>query len=751
MYVLHERHNIYKVRQLMSAISWFVPDITFGHRKPALSSEVLRVLPALIYAEDKVEKTHVKPNEDLCGLLTLHMQSYAALINPGLAASPSREVSIFPDKYDSACAHKNLYSSPEWTAQAWQSLKSYLRKPVSFQLPLSRASEILLAGQEDRVEDDDAYLLMSSRVETQLSQGPEDQLSGQKSAVHLETTLDSSAEAQFNSTAAPQTDAVKDLQPVGFKRNTEDSVLSRMTKTDLTGRKKTLTPSTSADLPAELIVSFTSAERAIADAKVIDTKRDFQLSHFSKDKVNTMDDETVSPKKGLEGHRLNKSSKRKQRKVHKGHFKGQKRVSRTCVETSSLQVDDDNGRNEKEYRGSGRTLLNKLSKIHSRKGRKNTLKKLLKNKEIRYFYATQKEKKSDLRQKGFGTLKPMSFEACPLQKKMERWDLKPVVSECGRILVPHGQDNGSDQVKALNNKIQSAREEAGAQRQSVDVSIDPRETVQSSTAQETSLDGTVATTSKDGGDNAENVSIGQVNPEHNILKQFGDENDSLPLNPETSEHCSKQSVKDSPSLEAFQENHAEAPNPAKCVSKGDVLLNKLKSVLLRGKRRTAVPVADEIAVTLQDAEPCLKKSKDDCHIGRQENTEEVSPVQQAGARTKEGPVMPSVDPHFAFALGLTPKGTLDETRKYEDLNTQQRNDLSDLQEQPTSGKQHQIIQSPQSIYPRRGRMKTLKKHQSISAELVKKNCKFYFNKPEVHFEHDSKKSFQYYAWLLMNS
>lgn len=657
------------------------------------------------------------------------MQNYTALINPGLAVSPSREVSIFPDQYDVPRVHKNLYSSPEWTAQAWQNLKSYLRKPVSFQLPLSKASDILLAGQEDRVEDDDVYLLMSSPEETQLNQvdfGPEDQLTGQKLAVHLETTLDSSAEAQFDSTAAPRSAAVKDLQPVGFKINTEDSVLSRMTKTDTTGRKKTLTPSTSDDLPAELIVSFTSAERAIADARVIDTKRDFQLSHFSKDKVNTMDDETVSPKKGLEGHRLNKCSKRKQRKVHKGHFKGQKRVSRTCEENSSLQVDDDSGRNEKEYCASGRTLLNKLSNIHSRKVRKNTLKKLLKNKEIRYFYATQKEKKSELRQKSFGTSKPMNFEACSLQKKMERWDLKPVVSECGRILVPHGQDNGSAQIKALNDKIQSTREEAGAQRQSVDVSIDPCETVQSSTAQETTLDGTVATTSKDGDNNDENLFIGQVNPENNILKQFGDEKDSLPLNPETGEHCSKKSVKDSPSdSPAFQEHHAESPNPAKCVTKGDVLLNKLKTVLLRGKRKTAIPVSDEMAVTLQDAEPCLKKSKVDCHLGTQENIEEVTPVQQASARTKEVSAMPSVDPHFAFALGLTPKGTLDETQKYEDLNTQQRNDLSDIQEQPTSGKQHQIIQSPQSIYPRRGRMKTLKKHQSISAELVKKNCKFY--------------------------
>lgn len=668
------------------------------------------------------------------------MQNYAALINPGLAASPSREVSIFPDQYDVPHVHKNLYSSPEWTAEAWQNLKSYLSKPVSFQLPLSKASEILLAGQDDRVEDDDTYLLMSSPEETPLNQvdfGPEDQLTGQKSAVHLETTLDSSAEAQFDSTAAPRSDAVKDLQPVGFKRNTEDSVLSRMTKTDLAGRKKTLTPSTSVDLPAELIVSFTSAERAIADARLIDTKRDFQLSHFSKDKVNTMDDETVSPTKGLEGHRLNKSSKRKQKKVHKGHFKGPKRVSRTCEETSSLPEDDDNGRNEKECCGPSRTLLNKLSNIHSRQVRKNTLKKLLKNKEIRYFYATQK----DHRQKGFGTSKPMNFEACPLQKKMERWDLKPVVSECGRILVPHGQDNGSDQVKALNDKIQSTREEGDAHRQSVDVSIDPRETVPSGTAQETTLDGTVATISKDGGDNAENVFIGQVNPEHNTLKQFGDEKDSLPLNPETGEHCSKESVKHSPSLEAFQENHAESPNSAKCVTKGDVLLNKLKTVLLRGKRKTAIPVSDGIAVTLQEAEPCLKNSKVDCHLGMQENTEEASPVQQAGARTKEVSEMPSVDPHFAFALGLTPKGTLDETHKYENLNTQQRNDTSDIQEQPTSGKQHQIIQSPQSIYPRRGRMKTLKKHQSISAELVKKNCKFSFNKREVHFVHDFRKIF----------
>eukprot|EP00064_Thunnus_orientalis_P017653 superscaffoldBa00003811_g17738 len=179
-------------------------DTKLGQKKAFMSSEILRVLPVLSYAEGEVEKIPIDSSEDLCDVLAQHMQSYAALINPGLALSPSREASIFPDQYDVPDAHKHLYSSPEWTNRAWQSFRSYLNKPASFQLPVSKASEILTAGQEERREDldDDVYICLSSPEEvpaSPVSMGSEDQLAGQKSPANIEPSVDScltSAEAQ---------------------------------------------------------------------------------------------------------------------------------------------------------------------------------------------------------------------------------------------------------------------------------------------------------------------------------------------------------------------------------------------------------------------------------------------------------------------------------------------------------------------------------------------------------------------------
>ncbi|XP_070763138.1 protein TASOR [Enoplosus armatus] len=249
-------------------------DTKCGHRKHAISSEILWVLPVLSYAEGQVEKTPIDPSEELCEVLAQHMQSYAALINPGLALSPSREVSIFPDQYDVPDDHNHLYSSSEWTNRAWQSFKSYLSKPVSFQLPVSKASEILVNGKEERIEDldDDVYICLSSPEEALAnphSMGSEDQL------------------------------------------------------TD--------------DLPAELIVSITSAERTVTG--------------FSTAKLQTAGVNYLNVK---------------------------------------IPVEDDN----------------------------------LKRKE------------------------DQAMELSGHLQKTERWDLKPVISECGRILVPHGSADISDQMNS---------------------------------------------------------------------------------------------------------------------------------------------------------------------------------------------------------------------------------------------------------------------------------------------------------------
>ncbi|XP_049929953.1 protein TASOR 2 isoform X1 [Epinephelus moara] len=790
-------------------------------KRPAMSSEILRILPVLSYAEGEVEKNPIYPDEELCEVLAQHMQSYAALINPGLA-SPSREISIFPDQYDVLDAHKHLYSSPEWTNRAWQSFRSYLSKPVSFQLPVSKASEILAAGQEERMEDldDDVYICLSSPEEAPanpVSMELEDKLTGQRSPVNIETSVDSgitsaeaqeditpvpknvipddlqdgtisvdngitSAEAQVDVTPLPQNvipddlqdgttsvdrditsaEAQKDLIPAPQNVVPDDLQAGDVTKdtgkSDLTvlittdkGARNLLTPPTSDDLPAELIVSITSAERTVTDesismiSTVSATKHnDFQLSGFPAAKlqtaeVNSLNDDTVTTKKVLDCPEVTNLTKTKRRKLRRGYYRGRKKVSKVCLETPSLKkfktpVEYDNLNSQLEGQAkesSAQQELSNPSDIGRRKiqrGRRIFGKSLSKNVGL----AVQEEKKSDAGKQTLENTILMELAACPLRKKTERWDLKPIISECGRILVPHGSADIADQIKSLKDKLQPKKDEECQSKMSISASENAHCAVEmeykSSTAPETAVDETEATTSKDRGNRLQNVS--DVNSEHSIVRPSDDDNGSLTLNQESSVHSSKTDGTSTPSSEAVQEKRTDTLSPAKCATKGEFLLSKLKSVLLRGKRKTDNLASEERpADTAKDTEPCLKKGKIDSDTGMLKTNYAITSVQDTNVYVKEVSKMLSVDPLFAYALGLTPKATPDRIQKTEGQDTQQRKDSSDTQEQTILDKQPQIIQRPPSIFPRRGRIKMLKKHQGISTEYVRKKWWLHFQTP----------------------
>ncbi|XP_019123800.2 uncharacterized protein tasor2 isoform X2 [Larimichthys crocea] len=731
-------------------------DAKSGQRKPAMSSEILRVLPVLNYAEGEVEKTTIDPSEELCEVFMQHMHNYATLINPGLALSPSRDFSIFPDQYDVPDAHKHLYSSPEWTNRAWQTMRSYLNKPVSFQLPVPKVSEILAAGQEERIEDldDDVYICLSSPEEApanHVGMESEEEGVGQKSSENVETFVDrcvTNAEAEGDLTE-PTDVLPDDLQSGDATKDSEKSDLTVLIKTDM-GTKNLLTPSTSGDLPTELIVSITSAERTVTDESLISTEsapkhNDFELSVFSTAKLeetgmNSLNDETAKTIKDVDYPEVNNLTKTKHRKPHRGHYKARKHILKACIETSSLHtvttpLEEDNMKSQKEDQAnesSGHPQLSNPPKIDWRKVRKRKRifgKLSSKNKKVRSATvgpAVAEEKSSDPGQQSFEGTILKELEACPLRKKTERWDLKPVTSECGRILVPHGSVDFADQIKSLKDKIQSTKDEQLPEKMLVDATVSVHDTVEmeqkSSAASETAVDETVATTSKSEGNHVPNIVLSHVNLEPGILRQSYDGNGSLTLNPVSSEHSSTNDGTDTPPLKPVQEKHTDAPSPVKSATKGEFLLSKLKSVLQRGKRKTGIPVPEETtANTAQETEPCLKKSKVDSNSGMLKGLDAITTVQETGLDFKDVSKMLSVDPVFAYALGLTPKETPDKIQTSEGQDTQQKKESSVTEEQFISDKP-QIIQRPLSIFPRRSRIKTLKKHQGIPAEYVKKKC-----------------------------
>ncbi|KAG7230990.1 hypothetical protein INR49_025019 [Caranx melampygus] len=724
----------------------------FEQRKATMSSEILRVLPVLSYAEGEVEKKPFDPSEELCEVFVQHMQNYAALINPGLALSPSRDLSIFPDQYDVPDAHKYLYSSPEWTDRAWMSFKSYMSKPVSFQIPVSKSSEILAAGQEERREDldDDVYICLSSPEEAAanpVDMGSEDQPTDQKCTVNVETSGDSGTtrtEAQVEFTAVPHNIAADDLLAGDATKDNELYDLSAQVQTDNMGAENLLTPPRSDDLSAELIVSITSAEQTLANdsLSVISTvsatkENDFQLSSFSADKLQSAGakaahDETVKTK-NKDCSDVTNIGKTKGLKLRRGRSRGLKNASKDSVETlgsQAAEILDDISMSQKDDQvkeSSGDSKLHNPLKVDWRKlpRRKRKFGKLSsRNKKVRSSavgLAVANEKKLAPGQQRMKDNILMELEVYPSRKKVERWDLKPVVSVCGRILVPFGTVDIAAQIKHLKDKSQCTNGQHHLEKTLDDASVNaPDKLEDSSTAPETAVDETEATTSKDKGIHLQNVVGSHINTDHRPQKQSDD--NRLPLNPESIEHSS-----DTPPSETLTEKHTDTTSAGKCATKGEFLLSKLKSVLLRGKRKSDSVVSEGTSTdAAQNTEPCLKKGKDSDIEALKSNNEIVKDTNMG---VKEVSKMQSVDILFAYALGLTPKEKPDKAQKSEGRDSQQRKDSSETQEQTILVKPPQIIQKPPSIYPRRGRIKTLKKHQGLSAEHIKKKWWLHFQSP----------------------
>ncbi|XP_030586391.1 uncharacterized protein tasor2 isoform X2 [Archocentrus centrarchus] len=710
-------------------------DTKFGQKKPSMTSEILQILPVLSYAEGEVEKTSIDPSEELCEVLAQHMQSYTALINPGLASSPSREVSMFPFQYDVPDAH--LYSSPEWSDRAMQSFKSYLSRPVSFQLPVSRASEILAAGQEERRRedlDDDVYICISSPEEAPqemidpVSTVLEDTLSDLNSPETVETSVEngrSSPGAQDDLTVVPRNVVTNDLQPGHLTKDNEKcSNLSELNKTEGVNN---VTPPTSDDLPAELIVSITSAEQSVSD-ETLNLRAKLQAAE-----VNSLCDETDYTKKLLDIPKVTSFTGTKL-KMHTRLSKGSNKVSKASVEPSNLQtvktpveVDSVNIQKDEHTKDlSDHPQLRNPSNWRKLQRRKRKCGKLsTKSRKLRsgtVALPIAEEKKTDPGLQNVESTILVELEVCPLRRKTERWDLKPIISECGRILVPHGATDFTDQITFLKDKLQATKNEQSPEKTLLDAPVDADDTVkldpESCTAPETAVEEMEAAESVDGGNDLQNITAGDVNPEQNISKQLDIVNSLLPLNPES--NSSKNEHTDTLPSQAFQEKHSDNLSPEKSPTKCEFLLRKLKSVLLKGKRKVDLVTGNTTPNTLQDTEPCLKKNKE--VDSETEVLKSDTNTLSTDAAVKEVPKMLPVDLRFAFALGLTPKVIPEKVTKTEDRDTPQKMDPTKTQEQMISDKQSQIIHRPPSIFTRRGRIKTLKKHQSISAECIKKKC-----------------------------
>ncbi|XP_023201982.1 uncharacterized protein LOC102230443 isoform X2 [Xiphophorus maculatus] len=711
-------------------------DTKFREKNCPLSSEILHILPVLSYAEGEAEKTSMDPEDELCEVLTEHMQSYATLINPGFSSSPSRpsrELGMFPDQYDVAEAHRHLYLSPEWNNRTWETFKSYMSKPDSFQLPIAKVSEILASGQEERRQelDDDVYICLSSPEEAQSSpvcMEAEDQSPDEQSLCNIGVSMDIDFPSpEFQIAAIPMSQNIVRDNVQSDIVTKDDPTCAHLTdqsnKADDPGAQDPLTPPTSEDLPAEFIVSITSAKRKVPDEVSTSKHTDFNFSGLSTmaklrtAEVNSVIDLSDKAKRCLDFPKVTnhqKSTKRKKRRRIYSVVK--KKVSSSSVKTHSLKTavssvkvehlnrETQEHSEELHFPQMRSSLKPKWKKLNRRKCRFGTLS----SKSYKLRSAVDSDKTEEMKPDvGLVSFQGDSFlEVLPLRKKMERWDLKPVLSECGRILLPFGSVDFSDQVKSM---LCTKKDEC-PEKVSHDVPVTLPDPVtmdkQLGSASETAVAEATSTSTVDD----ENRQLDH----EDILTPPVDYSGRVPLTPN---FCSVSPTNDTNNLAKTTETkQLEIFSPVELSPKGKLLLSKLKSVLSRRKRKLDLPTKPQKREDVdQESDFCFKRSKvnSDTETPRGNN---------ATPQSVNVSKMASVDPLFAYCLGLTPKQNLENVQKTKKVDALLRNDSTQKEEHTPLDKQPQISLRPLSIFPRRSRIKTLKRHQGISAENVKKKC-----------------------------
>uniref|UniRef100_A0A3B5QP31 Protein TASOR-like n=1 Tax=Xiphophorus maculatus TaxID=8083 RepID=A0A3B5QP31_XIPMA len=651
-------------------------DTKFREKNCPLSSEILHILPVLSYAEGEAEKTSMDPEDELCEVLTEHMQSYATLINPGFSSSPSRpsrELGMFPDQYDVAEAHRHLYLSPEWNNRTWETFKSYMSKPDSFQLPIAKVSEILASGQEERRQelDDDVYICLSSPEEAQSSpvcMEAEDQSPDEQSLCNIGVSMDIDFPSpEFQIAAIPMSQNI-----------VRDNVI-------------------------------TSAKRKVPDEVSTSKHTDFNFSGLSTmaklrtAEVNSVIDLSDKAKRCLDFPKVTnhqKSTKRKKRRRIYSVVK--KKVSSSSVKTHSLKTavssvkvehlnrETQEHSEELHFPQMRSSLKPKWKKLNRRKCRFGTLS----SKSYKLRSAVDSDKTEEMKPDvGLVSFQGDSFlEVLPLRKKMERWDLKPVLSECGRILLPFGSVDFSDQVKSM---LCTKKDEC-PEKVSHDVPVTLPDPVtmdkQLGSASETAVAEATSTSTVDD----ENRQLDH----EDILTPPVDYSGRVPLTPN---FCSVSPTNDTNNLAKTTETkQLEIFSPVELSPKGKLLLSKLKSVLSRRKRKLDLPTKPQKREDVdQESDFCFKRSKvnSDTETPRGNN---------ATPQSVNVSKMASVDPLFAYCLGLTPKQNLENVQKTKKVDALLRNDSTQKEEHTPLDKQPQISLRPLSIFPRRSRIKTLK-------------------------------------------
>lgn len=636
------------------------------HRSQRVSPELLRASPGLRYAA-AAEDTSVGPGERLSEGIEQQLQRCPAVSTPGMVARP-QENGLKSDGCRLADPDGPLSSVPEWTSAAWQNFSSYLRKPDSFQIPVSKTPDVLFPGREKKAEDGvdgvGQCMLPPEKVPgSHVDLGLVGCFTSQNCAAADKSSVDGSTAGQTDVKTSPQSVRLGDLLMKSGDMETKSSA-------------------SSGDLRAELIVSITSAEPTVSGSPLVDSESPAK-SH-------------ASPLSGLQTDRSEgeqketaKKERESSKKASRGESRGVRPPPKACQELELKHKDD----------GASDTSQLHVD-VNSSQAQTRKFGKLLKSKKLKsaaVALTPAEEKKSD------GENVHMKLEVYGLRRKMERWDLKPVVSKCGRILVPHGSAGIFEQMRDVRAARQSGDDRDCEEGAAMSTNVEERRRTEPDVGTEEA-----AATSPTDEDNQHEGALSRGCPAHSLLQPPHDEMKGSSLNPQSS---GGQGANAPP-----QPVCLPPENPARRM---ETLISKLKSVL-RGKRKS--DLWEEMGDNPDNVELCLKRGKLETDLGSLKSAVEASGVPDAAAGKAGLSTLLSVDPCFAYALGLTPRSISKKMVHSQAGGVQRRKDPAETK--AVSDGQQQIKQSPLSIFPQRRRVKTLGKHRGASAETVKDKCKF---------------------------
>ncbi|XP_056455487.1 uncharacterized protein tasor2 isoform X1 [Gadus chalcogrammus] len=552
-----------------------------------ISSDILQILPALDYAETEMQKIPIGPSGDIRGQFEQQIKNYAALVQTGLAENSSKDISPLSQDYDESVT--SLFSNPKWTNRLWQWLRSYLSHPHSFQLPVYSVTELMAAGNklQKQVFNEDL---------PSVEQAP-----GTICSVVPEELL----------TRSTAFDVSSSWQRVLDKKDSEtNSVLN-----DPLLRNPT----------AELVVSITSAE---GTSKVVDeglrgsdaVVASKQLSNTPMATTNSVDKNPlenttpgVTQRKPLGRPRGRPKGKRKR-------FQGSSPPADEPLNSTAESPDEKTNLAQSRLdNDSPETEWTILSTSQCKAG-----KLTYKYKKVPRSLQLQEDEKQQTKPRR--STRSTRYDPCSLLRKTDRWDLRPILTACGRTLVPHG---------SLNSLLQKNECE------STDLEQHFKETGSETSEEASQLEktdpvaGGLAANIVNSVDTCPNTELGSPRCETSSSQA---ESRVQPM----------VLIAEADSTGGVQSSAADDSLPLQYRNNSERLLFKLKKLFSR-KKNTQLVLDDSVLpvdATLS-TEPSLKKSKSDMD-GEPLSTESNTECQDSRGRNKDVLIA------FAQALGLTP-------------------------------------------------------------------------------------------------